>query len=244
MDDFQRSVAGTVVAVTGASSGIGRETARALVSAGAYVALTARRSARLDELEAELGPDRVVAIAGNIGDPQTSHDLARAAKERFGRIDSLIAAAGVGLYGGISDGPNEDLAEMMDANFAGTVWSVRSVVPYLREASGGDIVVVASVAGLRGTANEAVYAGTKAAQIVFCGAVDRELRSEGIRVTCICPAAVNTEFAIGRGRDAEDPSLRAYMRSEDIASAILFTLQQPRRLRTTQWALWSSAESA
>ncbi|MCU1557106.1 MAG: short-chain dehydrogenase/reductase [Microbacteriaceae bacterium] len=238
-----RSIQGTVVAVTGASSGIGRETARALVEAGAKVAITARRQSRLDELVDELGPENVVAVAGDIADPATSDALVAAAVERFGRLDSLVAAAGVGMYGGVLDNSNEELTEMAAANYLSTVWNVRAAVPHLRD-DGGDIVVIASVAGLRGGAHEAVYAGTKAAQIVFAGAIDRELREIGIRVTSLCPAAVNTEFALGKGRTAGDPSLDAVMVPEDVAAAVIYTLQQPRRLRTTQWALWSAAESA
>jgi len=238
-----RSIENTVVAVTGASSGIGRETARALVACNAKVAVTARRQDRLDELVSELGDENVVAIAGDISDPATSEALVQAAISKFGRLDSLVAAAGVGLYGSVMDGSNEELTDMVTANFLGTVWSVRAAVPLLRE-NGGDIVVVASVAGLRGGANEAVYAGTKAAQVIFAGAVDRELRDAGIRVTTMCPAAVSTEFALGKGRTAGDPQLDAYMRPEDLADAIVFTLQQPRRLRTTQWAMWSSAQGS
>ena len=238
-----RSVENTVIAITGASSGIGRETARALVARKAKVAVTARRQERLDELVSELGDENVVAVAGDISDPATSQSLVEAAISKFGTLDSLVAAAGVGLYGSVMDGSDEELSDMVTANFLGTVWSVRAAVPALRE-HGGDIVIVASVAGLRGGANEAVYAGTKAAQVVFGGAVDRELRDAGVRVTTMCPAAVSTEFALGNGRTAGDPQLDAYMRPEDIADAIVFTLQQPRRLRTTQWAMWSSAQGS
>src|SRR5581483_7664539 len=108
----------------------------------------------------------------------------------------------------------------------------------------GDIVVVASVAGIRGGANEAVYAATKFAQVGLAGAVDRELREAGIRVTTICPAATATEFAMGRGRSPEMAQLAGWMTADDVASAISFTLQQPRRFRTTQWHLWSSKEGS
>lgn len=239
-----RSLAGSVVAVTGASSGIGRASARAIVEAGGKVAITARRGERLDELTEELGADNVVSVAGDIADPATSESLISSALSTFGRLDSLVAAAGSGLYGGVSDGTDDELSEMVAANFLGTVWSVRAATPTLVEAGGGDIIVIASVAGLRGGGNEAVYAGTKAAQVVYAGAADRELREKGVRVTTICPAAVDTEFAIGRGRTEGDPALATFMQPEDIAAAVVFCLRQPRRLRTTQWSLWSSAEAS
>ena len=239
-----RSLEGTVVAVTGASAGIGRATARLLVEAGAKVAITARREQRLVELESELGADSVVWVTGDIADPDTSARLVEAALTKFGRLDSLVASAGIGMYGDVVDGSDDDMKLMIDTNFTGTVWGVRSVVPTFRSAGGGDIVIVSSVAGIRGGADEAVYAGTKGAQLIFAGAVDRELRESGIRVTTLCPAAVSTEFAIGHGRTEGDAWLDDVLTPEDVAGSILFTLQQPRRVRTTQVTMWSAAQAS
>src|ERR1019366_4775200 len=135
-----------------------------------------------------------------------------------------------------------DMANMINVNFTGTVWTVRAVVPQLRKAGGGDVVIVASVAGLRGNANEAVYAGTKFAQVGLAGSLDRELTPEGIRVTAICPAGTNTEFAIGAGRTEGDPALNDYMSPADVAFQIVTALQQPRRIRTSAWMTWSMAQ--
>lgn len=239
-----RSLAGTVIAVTGASSGIGRATARAAVLAGANVAIAARRKERLDELSAELGEDRVVAVPGDVRSPADNRLLVEAALDRFGRLDSLVACAGVGAYGGILDHSDEYLAEMIDINFTGTVWSIRAAVPAMLAGGGGDVVVVSSVAGLRGGANEAVYAATKFAQVGLAGAIDRELRERGIRVSTICPAAVHTEFAMGTGRTEGDAWLDDVMRAEDVAAAILTVLAQPRRMRTQTWSLWSMVEGS
>jgi len=244
VEEEVRSVHGTVVAVTGASSGIGRATVRALVNAGAKVVASARRQGRLDDIVREVGAENVVAVAGDVIYPEVSERLVESAIERFGRLDSLVAAAGVGMYGGVLDHSDEELVEMASANYLGTVWSVRAAVPRMKEQGGGDIVVIASVAGLCGGASEAVYAGTKAAQIIFTDAVDRELRPLGIRAGTICPAAVNTEFALGKGRTAGDPNLESVMVPEDIAAAVLTTLRQPRRLRTTRWAMYSASEES
>ena len=129
---------------------------------------------------------------------------------------------------------------MLETNLAGTVWTVRAAVRQFREAGqGGDVVIVSSVAGLRGGADEAVYASTKFGQVGLGGSLDREVRAEGIRVRTICPAGVKTEFAIGEGRTEGDPALDDYLLPEDVAFAIVTVLQQPRRLRTTLWAMWS-----
>jgi 3-oxoacyl-[acyl-carrier protein] reductase len=239
-----RSLSGTVVAITGASSGIGRAAARQLVDAGARVALTARRESRLIELEKELGQDSVVWVTGDIADPATSTALVDAALAKFGRLDSFIASAGIGMYGGIVDGSDDEMREMIDTNFTGTVWGVRAAVPALLAGGGGDIVIVSSVAGIRGGADEAVYAGTKGAQVIFAGAIDRELRESGIRVTTVCPAAVSTEFAFGHGRTEGESWLDEVLTPEDVAGSILQTLQQPRRVRTSQVTMWSAAQAS
>jgi NADP-dependent 3-hydroxy acid dehydrogenase YdfG len=238
-----RDIAGTVVAVTGATSGIGAATVAGLVKAGANVVATGRREERLRELQEVLGVDQLEVLAGDVRDPDTSRRLAAAAVNRWERLDSVVLSAGVGAYGGILDGTDDQLADMIAANLNSTIWGVRAAVPHML-AGGGDIVIVASVAGLRGGANEAVYAATKFGQLGLAGAVDRELRTQGIRVTAICPAAVATEFAMGAGRTPDTPELANWMQADDVAAAILYTLSQPRRLRTTQWSLWSAAESS
>lgn len=239
-----RDIAGSTVAITGATSGIGRATDRALATAGANTVLLGRRKERLDDLVAELGADRTVAVCGDVGHADTSERMVRAAVDSFGALDSLVANAGTGAYGGIMDLSDDDIIQMAQANFLGTVWSVRAAVPVMKQRGGGDIVVVSSVAGLRGGANEAVYAATKFAQVGLAGAVDRELRELHIRVTTICPAAVNTEFAIGAGRTAGDSWLDEVMQPEDVAAAIVYSLAQPRRLRTQTWSLSSMAEGS
>ncbi len=158
-----------------------------------------------------------MAVPTDVRDPEQCRALVAAAVGRFGRLDTMVANAGIGMYGGIEDASDEDLARMIDVNLAGTVWAVRAAVPQLRDQGGGDIVIVASVAGLRGDANEAVYAATKHGQMGLAGALDRELRREGIRVTALCPAGVSTEFAIGAGRTEGDPALDDYLEPQDIA---------------------------
>jgi 3-oxoacyl-[acyl-carrier protein] reductase len=239
-----RPLTDTVVAITGASAGIGQAAARLLVEEGAKVAVGARRRERLEGLEEELGADSVLPVVMDVRSPDDNRRLVAETVERFGRLDTIVPNAGIGMYGGILDNEDDALAEMMETNFAGTVWSVRAAVPVFRQAGGGDVVIVSSVAGLRGGADEAVYAGTKFAQVGLAGSLDRELREDGIRVTAICPAGVHTEFAMGTGRTEDDPELATYLRPEDVAYAIVGVLRQPRRLRTTLWAMWSMGQGS
>ena len=106
-------------------------------------------------------------------------------------------------------------------------------------------MIVASVAGL-GTASgqESVYAATKFGQVGLAISLDRELRSRGIRVSTIAPAAVNTGFADGLGRTAGDPVKQTYLAPADVAHAVSTTLAQPRRMRTALWSMWSMSEDA
>jgi NADP-dependent 3-hydroxy acid dehydrogenase YdfG len=242
-----RSLDGTVVAITGASAGIGAATAYDLVAAGARVAVSARRQDRLAKLVGDLGEDRVVPVAGDVRDPELNDRLVAAAVQRWGRLDTMVANAGIGAYGGILDLDDATLTEMVETNFLGSVWSVRSAVRQFRAQrdageGGGDLIIVSSVAGFRGGAEEAVYAGTKHAQVGLAGSLDRELRAEGIRVTLICPAGTATEFAIGAGRDEGAAYLDEFLRAEDVAHAIRAALEQARSVRTTVWQLWPMSQ--
>lgn len=233
---------GRVAAITGATAGIGRATARALVAAGARVALNGRRKDRLDELTDELGDEAVVAVPGDVRSPEDCELLVRAAVDRFGRLDTLIANAGIGVYGGIMDQTDEQVRDMIDINVAGTVWAVRAAVPHLLD-GGGEIVIVSSVAGLRGAGDEAVYAATKHAQVGLAGGLDRELRQRGIAVSVIAPGGVATEFAMGTGRTPDMAGLGDMLRPEDVADAIVTVLRQPRSMRTLLWSMRSMAEA-
>jgi NADP-dependent 3-hydroxy acid dehydrogenase YdfG len=233
----------TVAVITGASAGIGRATARELARAGARVVLGARRRERLEALEEEF-PGQAVAVEMDVRSPDDNKRLIREAVDRFGRVDSLVANAGIGMYGGILDNTDDALTTMLDTNIAGTVWPIRAAVPEMFKAGRGDIVIVASVAGFRGGADEAVYSATKFAQVGLAGSLDRELRDKGIRVTTIGPAGTASEFAIGAGRTEDMPELRTYLHPEDIAFAIRTVLEQPRRLRTQYWTIWSMAQGS
>ena len=236
-----RDLTNNVVAITGASAGIGAATARALLAEGASVAVGARRVQRLEELEAS-APDRVAVVEMNVRNPADSKRLIAAAYEKFGRLDALVANAGIGAYGGIMDLDDDQLSEMMDTNIAGTVWPIRAAVPGFVDQGEGDIVIVASVAGLRGAGDEAVYAATKFAQVGLAGGIDRELRDKGIRVSTLAPGGTATEFAMGAGRTPDMPGLADMMRPEDVAAAVVTVLKQPRSMRTLVWSMRSQQE--
>ncbi|MEE8491088.1 MAG: SDR family oxidoreductase [Acidimicrobiia bacterium] len=232
---------GSVVAITGASSGIGAAAARALAAAGAKVVIGARRAERLKELAAELNGSATV-VEMDVRKSEDSQKLVEAALDAHGRLDTIVVNAGIGVYGGIMDMSDQQIEEMIETNVSGTVWPIRAAVPLLLKGDGGDIVIVASVAGLRGAGDEAVYAATKFAQVGLAGALDRELREKGIRVTAICPGGVATEFAMGTGRTPDMPGLEEMLRPEDVAAAIVSVLKQPRTMRSLVWSMRSIHE--
>jgi NADP-dependent 3-hydroxy acid dehydrogenase YdfG len=241
-----RSLQDTVVVVTGAGGGIGGAAARLVLEVGGKVVAGDLRAESLALLREEWGEDRLATVTGDSRLESTADALVAAGVEAFGRVDSVIANAAIGFYGGLLDYSSDEVELMVDLNVKGTVWLARAAVCQFREqGDGGDIVIIGSVAGLMiGGGQEAVYAATKGAQINLGTALDRELRSEGIRTTVIAPAGVNTAFAAADGRFGDkDPSEGHFMEATDIAEAIVYTLRQPRRMRTELWTMWSLAEN-
>ena len=236
-----RDLNGLVAAITGVSAGIGRACARAFVGEGMRVVGGARRADRLSELSEELDGS-FVGVEMDVRSPDGATKLVDTAIEAFGKLDVLVPNAGIGVYGGIMDQTDDEISAMIDTNVAGTIWPIRAAVPGMVEAGGGDIVIIASVAGIRGAGDEAVYAATKFAQVGLAGGIDRELRGKGIRTTVIAPGGVATEFAMGTGRTPDMPGLDDMLRAEDVAAAVVTVLKQPASMRTLVWSMRSIHE--
>jgi NADP-dependent 3-hydroxy acid dehydrogenase YdfG len=245
MAEHTREVSDTVVVVTGAGGGIGSAIVRLALGSGMRVVAGDLREDSLSVLRSEHATDRLATVVGDVREEATAEALIRAGVESFGRVDSVVANAAVGYYGGVLDNSPEQVELMVDVNLKGTIWLARAAVRQFRaQADGGDLVIIGSVAGLLiGGGKEAVYAATKGAQINLGTALDRELREEGIRTTVIAPAGVNTSFAAADGRFGDQPPESGpFMEPSDIAGAVLYTLTQPRRMRTELWTMWSLAE--
>jgi 3-oxoacyl-[acyl-carrier protein] reductase len=238
-----RDLKGKVVIITGATAGIGAAAAKALVEMGCKVVLNARNEERLKGMVAELGANAIY-VAGDCSEPDLARKVAKAAVDAFGTIDAVVPNAGIGFYGSILDHSDEDMNRMMRTNYEGTVHMVRAALPTMLAKKEGDVIIVASVAGFRGGDIEAVYTGTKHAQVGFAGALDRELRVKGVRVALVCPAGVETEFALGFGRTAGEEKLKTYLRPEDVAFQITTIMSQPRSVRTHVWKMWSMGQDS
>jgi len=220
---------GKAALVTGASRGIGRAVAQQLAAAGVGLGLASRSGD-------DLGLDGVVARPCDVRNPADLEAIVGETVDRFGRLDILVANAGVGAYGPFLELSPEHLEEMIDVNVKGTLYAVRAALPHLIESGEADLVTIASEAGRRGLPLEAVYCASKFAQVGFTRAMDHELREQGVRCTNICPGGVATEFAMGRGRTPEMPELAGMMSSEDVAEVVLFALTRPRTHRILETA--------
>ncbi|RTG95901.1 SDR family oxidoreductase [Thermus scotoductus] len=222
-----------VAVVTGASRGIGRAIALALARRGADVVLAARDQARLSAVAGEiaaLGRKAVVA-AGDLRREEAVEALREAALSAFGTVDIVVNNAGVGKYGPLSDFSPEDYDWIMDTNMRASFLVTRAFLPTLLEKGSGDLVFVASVAGLKGLPHEAVYCASKFAQVGFAQALDHELRERGVRVSVVAPGGVKTEFAFGTGRTPGDPRLEGFLDPEEVAEAVVFALERSDKAR-------------
>jgi len=227
-----KSLEGKVAFITGASRGIGAAVARALSAEGVKLGLASRSGD-------DLGLPEALGLQCDVRDATGVEAAVSATVERFGRLDILVANAGVGAYGPFLELRPEHLEEMIDVNVRGTLYAVRAALPHLLAGGEGDIVTVASEAGRRGLPYEAVYCASKFAQVGFTRALDHELRERGVRCTNVCPGGVATDFAMGegRGRRPDMPELAGMMRPEDVADVVLFVLTRPRNHRILEAAL-------
>jgi len=231
------SLAGKSAVVTGASSGIGAATARALAAAGAAVTLGARRVDRLETLAAELrGTGTAVALQRT--DMRREDDVCRLvalARERFGGVDVLVNNAGLGHAAPLSSSPTEPWREMLEVNVLGLCIATREAIRDMeRRGVAGHVVHVSSMAGHRIPGPDAgVYAATKFAVRALTEGLRQELRARKspIRVTAISPGYVETEFAeIFSGRPRADAELAARLRTleaRDVAEAVLWVVTRP-----------------
>jgi 3-oxoacyl-[acyl-carrier protein] reductase len=238
-------LAGKVALITGASAGIGQACARLLAQEGAQLVLTARRQARLDQLiqEAEKLGTKAISVVGDAREESTALQTVKAATESFGRIDILINNTGVGNYKNLIDTSADEYDDMMDTNVRSTFLFTRHTVPVMLEQKEGTILMISSMAGIYGFAGEAVYCATKFAQVGFAQALDKELRTQGIKVGVICPGGVKTEFALGRGRTEEGVSQSKMLDPEDVAGAILLACTQSPGSRIIEIQMRTMAES-
>jgi NAD(P)-dependent dehydrogenase (short-subunit alcohol dehydrogenase family) len=195
---------GLVVAVTGASAGIGRECVLAFARAGARVAAAARRLDRLEALADEvraLGSE-VLVVQTDVGEREQVRRFVEATVERFGRLDVLVNNAGYGVRGTVEETPVAAYERLMRVNYMGTVHGCQAAIPIMRRQRSGLIVNVSSIVGHRSLPTGGAYAATKAAQISLTESLRVELRGSGVRACSVHPVGTRTEFGEVAARES------------------------------------------
>jgi NADP-dependent 3-hydroxy acid dehydrogenase YdfG len=210
---------GRVIAITGASSGIGAAIARHAAEAGHRVVLGARSLDRLQELAAELGgEERAAALRCDVTSWEDQRALVGAAVERFGALDAFVANAGFGAKRGFLEESVEHWRAMIDTNVYGAALSIRAALGHFRETGAGHMVLMSSVAGRRSLPGS-LYSATKWAVTAMGEALRAEVFETDIKVTLIEPGAVDTPFFDNRPEGA--------LEADDIARAVIYALSQP-----------------
>ena len=217
--------------ITGASSGIGAATAVACGREGMKVALAARRADRLAEVaravRAAGGEARVVPT--DVADEAAVRALVEETAAAWGRLDVVVANAGIGLLAPVAETTAAEFEQIMRVNFLGVVYAVLAALPHLRRQGSGHLVTVASVIGKRGSPFRAAYCASKFAVVGLSEVLRMELRAEGIAVTCVCPVGTLTEFHEVEPNRLGVPGRGGPIQSaERVARAIVRALHRPR----------------
>ncbi len=225
------SLSGKVVIITGASSGIGAACARLLAQQGCKLALAARRVDAMQRLADQLQVECLV-VQADMTAPADISSLVEATLERFGRIDVLLANAGVYIRGQFAEGDIEQLTRMLTLNVDGVLRCAHAVIPAMKAQGNGDIIVTSSIAGTADIVGEPVYSASKNAVQTFVHTVRRQLAGAGIRVMSLAPGPVaNPMQQLYESEEIRRAVERqSHLSSEDCAEAILFMLSRPRHV--------------
>ena len=230
-----------VVAITGASSGIGEATALASARAGASVALAARRSERIEELARQIEGEggRAIAVPTDVGDEDQARRFIERTSSELGRLDVLVNNAGVMLLGPIEGAPTDEWRTMIHANVFGVLYCTHAALGVMHRQRSGHIVNVSSVAGRFARAGSGVYNLTKFGVGAFSEALRQECVAIGVRVSLIEPGAVATELSTHNRPEIREQIARIFqdvtpLSSQDIADAILYTISRPANISVNE----------
>jgi NAD(P)-dependent dehydrogenase (short-subunit alcohol dehydrogenase family) len=221
-----------VIAITGASAGIGRATALRVARDGAGVAICARRADLLQTAAAA-----ITAAGGHalpvVADVTVEADMARLVGDtvaRFGRLDVMICNAGFGIAGAIDDIAPAQMQRLIDVNFTGTYLAARAALPLFRAQRSGHLIVVSSIVGKRGVPYMGAYSATKFAQVGLAECLRAETAGSGIHVSVVYPVSTETEFFDVMSRETGASVTRAYgprQHVDAVAGAIARAIDRP-----------------
>jgi NADP-dependent 3-hydroxy acid dehydrogenase YdfG len=238
-----RILDGTVALITGASSGIGAATARALAAQGASVALAARRADRLEQLSNEIkaAGGRTLVLESDVSDAAQAENAVERTVRELGRLDTVINNAGVMLLGPIENAPLEEWERMVKVNELGVLYVSHAALPHLLKAAQdaprqvADLVNVSSVAGRVARQGSGVYNLTKFGIGAFSESLRQEVTRRHVRVSLVEPGAVETELMSHVRAEVREQMAQRFanmerMQADDIAEVITFVVTRPRRV--------------
>jgi NADP-dependent 3-hydroxy acid dehydrogenase YdfG len=245
------SLQGKVMAITGASSGIGEATALMAAAEGAKVSLAARRKDRIDELAERIRGDggEAVAIETDVADEAQCQAFIDQTKEELGGVDILVNNAGVMLLGPVIGAPTEQWRQMVEVNVLGLLYCTHAVLPIMGEAGSGHIVNISSMAGRRASAGAGVYNLTKFGVVGFTEALRQECARAKVRTTVIEPGWVDTELqghnehplVVERMQKMID-KLDKVLEADDIARAVVYATSQPEHVNVNEIAIMPASQ--
>ncbi|WP_342645960.1 3-ketoacyl-ACP reductase [Mucilaginibacter sp. CSA2-8R] len=236
------SLKGKTAIITGAGKGLGKAMAVALAAEGVNLGLLARTAQDLENLAAEIKQNYAdikvsyaTADVGNLTDVKTA--VAKLADE-LKMVDILVNNAGVLKVGSVLELPVEEWEQVFRINVLGTYYMVHEVLPLIMQQGKGDIINVASTAGLKGAAKMSAYGASKAAIINFTEALMQEVRKSNVRVTTVNPSTIATEMTINA--NFTDGNAEKVLQPEDLAFLVINNLKLPQRAFVKEVGLWST----
>ena len=227
-----QNISDKVVVITGASSGLGAETARHLVKAGAKVVLGARRLDRLQALAKELGAANATAFKVDVTDREQVNAFVEHAVKTFGRIDVMINNAGLMPLAPLEMLRFDEWNRCIDVNIKGVLWGIAAALPHFKAQKSGQFINVSSVAGHTISAGGAIYSATKYSVRVISEALRKEVKPYNIRITVLSPGAVDTELPASVGAPGVNAAIADYYKhnaipADSFARCVLFAMNQP-----------------
>ena len=233
-------LSGRVIAITGATSGIGEATAVMAAEAGAAVSLAGRREDRLRALAERIEGDggRALAVPTDVANEDSARAFVQQTYEHLGRLDVLVNNAGVMLLGAVAGADVNEWRQMIEVNCLGLLYCTHAALPVMGEQGGGHIVNVASVAGRRAAMGAAVYNMTKFGVVGFTEGLRQEALHAGVRVTVVEPGFVDTELQghnapkdyVMQATERYREEIGKVLEADDIAASILYAISQPEHV--------------
>jgi 3-oxoacyl-[acyl-carrier protein] reductase len=215
---------GKTAIVTGGTRGIGHAIAKALIAAGANVAITARKELDVEIAISQLSKIGPGTVSGYVCDVR-NYEQVKSVFSAFGGVDILINNAGIGIFSSVESMSPEDFRAVLETNVFGVFYCCHEAIPLMKQRGGGYILNVSSLAGANPHAQMAAYNASKFGLNGFSEALMQEVRHDGIKVTYIMPGSVNTEF--GGDKPSDEKSWQ--LQPDDIAQVVLDLLEYPGR---------------